>query len=360
MPNKGGQEKTEQATGKRLHESREKGQVAKSQEINSFTLMLLGFVFLYFFGSIMGEKLSMLATTIFSSLDQLEMNIRLLEAYAHKGILFMGLLLAPVFLTLVIASLIAGYGQVGFKITPKALKPDFKKFNPIKGIKNLFFSSKSIAELAKSVFKLAIMTWLSYIVLSDIIVQSVTLVDYSIHDITSFMIVNAFDFIWKFSLAYAVLALADFLWQKHKHKKDLMMTKQEVKDENKQSEGDPLVKGKIRSKQIEASRRRLTSEVPEADVVITNPTHYAVALKYQMGGEGAPKVVAKGVDLMAKRIRDIATEHGIPLHEDPPLARALYKYCDEGDEIPQHLFRAVAQILAYVFKKRNVKKKQIV
>lgn len=185
--------------------------------------------------------------------------------------------------------------------------------------------------------------------------------DYSVEELLSFMAGTTFGFIWKISVVFAIIAGADFAYQKYKHKENLKMTKQEVKEEFKQMEGDPQIKGKIRSKQLMMARSRMMREIPKADVVITNPTHFAVALKYEATKKNAPKVIAKGVDAVAQRIKKVAQEHNIPLYEDKALARALFKTCEIGDEIPSNLYRAVAQVLAYIYKLKNkVKKKQII
>jgi len=200
----------------------------------------------------------------------------------------------------------------------------------------------------------------SYWLLADLILNSVNLVRLSIPEIVNYMSENISSFLWEISAVYLVLAAADFVYQKHKFKEDMKMTKQEVKEENKNTEGDPHTKGRIKSKQAEMAQRRMMADVPTADVVITNPTHFAVALKYEMGSQGAPKVVAKGADRVAQKIKEIAKENGVPLHENVMLARALYKSCEVGEEIPATLFKAVAEVLAYVYKLKNKKKKTIV
>lgn len=348
-----GQEKTEQATSKKLEESREKGQVARSFELNSFAIFLIGISILYLSQNLIGGKVKELSYVIFNSLDKFDINADMLQMLATKGALFFLSILAPFFIGLVGISLIAGYGQVGFKITPKAIQPKLSKFNIVNGFKNIFFSSRSTVELVKSVLKLVIISIFIYWLLSDFVKNASGIAQLSVREILLLMVDISFSFIWKITLLYAILAAADFAFQKYKHKKDLMMTKQEVKDELKQTEGDPLIKSLIRSKQLALIRSRISKELPTADVVITNPTHFAVALKYEMGNKSAPKVVAKGADLLAKHIKDLAKQFNIPIYEDPSLARALYKYCDVGDEIPQKLFKAVAQVLAYIYKMKN-------
>ncbi|NLT50063.1 MAG: flagellar biosynthesis protein FlhB [Ignavibacteria bacterium] len=360
MAESDGQEKTEQATSKRLDESREKGQVAKSTEINSLAIFLSGLMIIYFYKTDIGEKISWLATYIFSSLDKLELNVNLLQVYSAKGFVYFLSIMAPFFIVLMVVSLAAGFAQVGFHFAFKALAPKASKFNPVSGLKRVMFSSHSVVEVTKSIIKLVIISLFAYWILSDTIVQSVGLVDFSVEEIVSFMIDTTVKFLWKVALVYIAIAASDFAYQKFKHKKDLMMTKQEVKEEFKQQEGDPAVKGKIKQKQMIMAHRRMMKEVPKADVVITNPTHFAVALKYEMGKDSAPKVVAKGADLIAQKIKEIAKENDVPLHEDVYLARSLYKMCEIGDEVPEELFQAVAQILAYIYQLKNTYKKTIV
>lgn len=348
-----GQEKTEQPSGKRVSESRSKGQVAKSIEINSVAVFSTGLFLIIMTQKHLSHNLSALSHKVFSELDKFRLTTDMVSYYAYEGMSFYIVTLGPIFAGLVIISLAANYGQVGFHFTPKAMAPRLAKFNPISNFKNMFLSSRSLLELGKSLLKLAIISSFTYWVLESIITQAVGLVDYSVEEIVKFMVSAAYELLWKITIAYVVIAAADFIYQKRKHTKDLMMTKQEVKEEAKSDEGDPHVKGKIRSIQRAAARRRMMKDIPTADVVITNPTHFAIALKYSMGNEAAPKVVAKGVDELAQKIKKVAVENGVPLHEDRELARALYKACDIGDEIPASLFKAVAQILAYVFKLKN-------
>lgn len=360
MAESSGQEKTEQATGKKLEDSREKGQAAKSMEINSLAIFTSGIILLIVAKEFLGGKLSSLTIFIFDSLDKLTLSRDLVVYYSQQGYFYFIIALSPFFIGLVIVAIAAGYGQVGFKITPKALEPKFSKLDPIKGIKNKFFSSSTFVETIKSIVKLSVISLFTYFILESMIFNSVGLVELTVAEIVENMIDSSFTLLYKIAIIFAVIAIADFFFQRWKFNKDLMMTKQEVKEENKQSEGDPLVKSHIKSKQFEMARRRMIKDIPTADVVITNPTHFAVALKYELGKSGAPKVVAKGMDHLAQRIKQIAAEHNVPMHEDVFLARSLYKACDVGDEIPEKLFKAVAQILAYVYQLKNSKKKSIV
>jgi flagellar biosynthetic protein FlhB len=355
-----GQEKTEEPTGKKLDDARDEGKAPKSMEVNSLGIFFFGIVIIYLFRGLISSDISHLTIGILSSLDKLKLSTDLLQVYAVGAMLFYLKVLAPFFIVLVIVALAVGFGQVGIKLSPKALMPKFSKLNPLQGLKSKFFSTEPLVEAAKSLVKVIVVGLVSYWLLGDVILDSVNLVRFTIPEIVNYMSRNSISFLWKISAVYMILAASDFVYQKYKFKEDMKMTKQEVKEEMKNTEGDPQVKGRIKSKQMEMANRRMMADVPTADVVITNPTHFAVALKYEMGGEGAPTVVAKGADAVAQKIKDIAKEHDVPIHENVMLARALYKSCEVGDEIPPTLFKAVAEVLAYVFKLKNQKKKKTI
>lgn len=350
-----GQEKTEQPSSKKLEDARKKGMVAKSIEVNSLLIVVTGLITIFLLQSYIGQKMSSFTINIFNSLDTLPKKISLLPNMAYDWYMFFFSVLAPVMTAVVIAGLASNISQVGFKLSPEALAPKFSKLNPAKGIKRIF-SSKSVVEVFKTLLKFFVIALFTYLILSDLIVASAYLDNLNPAEVIIFMLDNAFSLLWKIALLYAVIAAIDFVYQRYKFKKDMMMTKQEVKEEMKQLEGDPTVKGRIRKMQMQAAQQRMMANLPTADVVITNPTHYAVALKYDMKKDSAPEVIAKGVDLLAQRIKKVAAEHNIPLHEDRELARALYKMCDVGDKIPPSLFKAVAQVLAYVYNLKKNKK----
>lgn len=350
-----GQEKTEQPSSKKLEDARKKGMVAKSIEVNSLLIVIAGLVTIFLLQSYIGQRMSRFTINIFNSLDTLPKKISLLPNMAYDWYMFFFSVLAPIMTAVVIVALASNIAQVGFKLSPKALAPKFSKLNPANGIKRIF-SSRSLVEIFKTLLKFFVIAFFTYLILSDLIVASAYLDNLNPSELIIFMIDNAFSLLWKIALLYAVIAAIDFVYQRYKFKKDMMMTKQEVKEEMKQLEGDPTVKGRIRKMQMQAAQQRMMANLPNADVVITNPTHYAVALKYDMTKDSAPEVIAKGVDLLAQRIKKVAAEHNIPLHEDRELARALYKMCDVGDKIPPSLFKAVAQVLAYVYNLKKNKK----
>lgn len=350
-----GQEKTEQPSSKKLEDARKKGQVAKSVEVNSLAIVVTGLLTIFFLQSYIGQRVSSFSINIFNSLDVLPNKLSLLPNLAFDWFMFFFSVLAPVMTAIVIVALASNIAQVGFKLSPEASQPKFSKLNPASGIKRIF-SSRSVVEILKTVLKFFVIALFTYLILSDLIIASAYLDNLNPSEIIIFMLDNAFSLLWKIALLYAVIAAIDFVYQRYKFRKDMMMTKQEVKEEMKQLEGDPNVKGRIRKMQMQAAQQRMMANLPTADVVITNPTHYAVALKYDMTKDSAPEVIAKGVDLLAQRIKKVAAEHNIPLHEDRELARALYKMCDVGDKIPPSLFKAVAQVLAYVYSLKKKKK----
>jgi flagellar biosynthesis protein FlhB len=355
MADTGGQEKTEQATPKKLTDERDKGQVAKSIEINSLAIFLGGLLLIFLTQSFLSEKISTLSIYIFSSLDTLEVDRTLIHSYFQSSIFFYFTVLGPLFVGLMVIAFTASASQVGLKFSKKALAPKASKFNPLKGIKRIFFSSRSLVEVFKSVAKLIIIGGFTYIVLNDLIKESTSLQDLAVSEILSFMVDAAYSLLWKIAIVYTLIASTDFVFQKYKFKKDVMMTKQEIKEEGKQTDGDPQIKSRIRKLQFQAASKRMMADVVTADVIITNPTHYAIALRYNLEKDHAPKVVAKGVDLLAQRIKKLAEDNNIPLHEDKQLARTLYKACDVGDKIPANLFQAVAQILAYIYQLKTQK-----
>jgi len=359
MAEQDGKEKTEQPTGKKLDDARTRGQVARSREVNSLAVFGTGFLLLYLFQSFIGSRLKDFSVSIFNSLDTFPNRISMIGKFATDWYVFFAVTLAPIVIGLIIIIFASNIAQVGIKLSPKALGFKFDKLNVFNGIKNLF-SAKSFAEVIKSVVKLVITGGFIYMILTDLIISSTELESFSINEILVFMIDSAFSLIWKIGLVYLAIAGADYAWEKYKFKKDMMMTKEEVKEEWKQTEGDPQIKSRIKRLMFEASKRRMMKNLPKADVVITNPTHYAVALKYDMQKDAAPTVVAKGVDELAKKIKEVAKQHNIPIQENRELARALYKMCEIGDAIPGSLFKAVAEVLAYVYNLKKSKKKSIV
>lgn len=258
-------------------------------------------------------------------------------------------ILLPILLFLGIFAILANYCQVGFIFSGESLKPDLNKINPIEGFKKLF-SLKSLVELIKSLFKVGVIGFIAYVTVKGEFANITLLTAMTPGNILLYIWKITFKIVFRSTLALLIMSILDYVYQRYDWRKGLMMTKEEVKEEMKQMEGDPKVKAKIRSVQQQMARKRMMSQVPQADVVITNPTHLAIALRYETEEMQAPKVIAKGAGFIAEKIKKIAQEHDIPLVEDKPLARIIYKTIEVGESIPPHLFQAVAEILAYVYK----------
>ena len=354
MAETAGQEKTEKATSKKKEDARNKGQVAISREVSSAMVLLASLGFFYFGGSWMFWNLSEIITRVFQNLDTLQFNtINDASVFSLEVLSRLLTILIPLLLPLAILGLAANILQVGFKFSTEAISPKFNKLNPISGMKRLV-SLKAFVELAKSILKLLFIGTIAYILVKSDMEAFPLLIYQEVGQILIFIARVSLKISFFVCLALVVLAVLDFLYQRWQHEKDLKMTKQEVKDEQKQTHGDPKVKGRIRSMQLEMARRRMMEAVPEADVVITNPTHLAIAIKFSAEEMMAPVVLAKGAGHVAQRIKEIAAEHQVPLVEDKPLAQALFKMVELGDYIPAELYRAVAEVLAYVYRLKGM------
>ena len=274
------------------------------------------------------------------------------SALFQEGLLSIILIAAPVFLFGMILSFAVNVLQVKWQITLKPLKPKFDKFNPVSGFKKIFSKDK-IFELIKSVAKILIIVFVAYNELKDQSLIIEKIYDMNLKQGVFFIGELVIDLGISISVVYLILGLADYLYQKLKFRKDMMMTKQEIKDEYKQTEGDPQIKGRIKQKMREASQRRMMQNLPEADVVITNPTHYACAIKYDKDESDAPILIAKGADYLAHKIKEIAKDNEIEIVENKPLARMLYFNVEVGDQIPPELYQMTAEVLAYVYGLKN-------
>lgn len=345
-------EKTEQATAKRRADARKKGQVARSREIPSVLILLTGLCVLFFWSSAMYRHSTLLMAKHFRQIGTVTLDPVSFENLTREIFTFLGVILAPILLGVAAAAVLSNYIQVGSLFTWEAIQPDFGKINPLKGLGRLF-SRQAAAELAKSIFKLIIIGWVAYATIRAEWAQIVSLWDQEAIQIFQYFGKISFQIFLKTVLVMAALAALDYAFQRWSYEKSLRMTRREVQDEFKQTEGDPLIKSRIRSIQRELARKRMMAEVPKADVIITNPTHLAVALQYHYKEMSAPKVVAKGAELVAEKIKEIARGHGIPLVENKPLARMLYKTVEVGQVIPSSLYQLVADILAYVYRLRG-------
>jgi len=354
MPENAGQEKTEKATGKKRSAARRKGQVAQSKEISSAMILMTALAIFYFSGAWILQKLAELIVGVYQNVGTLRFT-QISDASAFSlEILYQFLaVVLPFLLPIAIVGIVANVMQVGFQISTEAIAPKFTKMNPISGLKRLG-SLKSMVELCKSIFKIIIIGSIAYLLVKSDVQDFPALIHQEVGQILVFIARVSLKVCFFVCLSIIVLAVLDYIYQRWQHEQDLKMTKQEVKDEQKQTYGDPKVKARIRGVQLEMARRRMMEAVPEADVVITNPTHLAIALKFDAREMAAPRILAKGSGYIAQRIREIAVEHQIPIVEEKPLAQALFKMVEIGDYIPAELYRAVAEVLAYVYRLKGI------
>jgi len=343
-----GQERSEQPTGKRLDEARKKGQVARSRELNTFLVVVGGLAFLWLTGGQLSDAIIAFMEQMLTPSIELMSNSQLMLTHLGTGI-FSGLVLVVPLLALTVFLALMGPSVMGgIVFSPSALAFKIEKLDPIKGLSRIF-SAKGLLELVKALLKFLLISAVAFVLFLSLQTEMMSLARLQVSE----AIVRSGELILLAALcaalSLAIVASIDIPFQIWDHTKQLKMTKQEVRDESKETDGRPEVKARIRQLQREASQRRMLQDVPQADVVITNPTHYSVALKYDPEGSAAPVVIAKGADLIALKIRAIAHDHAVPIYEEPPLARAIFGSTEIGDEIPAPLFLAVARVLAYVF-----------
>jgi flagellar biosynthetic protein FlhB len=348
------EEKTEAPTSKRRSDARQRGEVARSTEINSVLVLLAGLIILRICAEWMYQEMSGSFRTTFNMMINPSMTISSLMRVFLDNLVLTGRILMPVCVGIMIVGVIANVGQIGFLLTGKPLEPNLEKINPIAGFKRLF-SMRSMIELVKNILKIIIVALVAYSTIKGEFDNAMMMAHATAGAILLFLLKVTFTIFMRVAIILLILAIADFIYQRFEHEKKLKMSQQEVKDERKQMEGDPKVKARIRSLQMEMARRRMMREVPKATVVVTNPTHLAIALKYVPAEMQAPVVLAKGKRLIAERIKEIAREAGIPIVEDKPLARAMYDRVQPGDEVPADFYTAIAEILAYVYRLRNRK-----
>ncbi|MCR6574083.1 flagellar biosynthesis protein FlhB [Campylobacter insulaenigrae] len=341
------QEKTEEPTSKKIEDARQEGNVPKSQDASAVVVLIIAIVVVIFTLPFIGERIIGLYR-FYQSFIGVEFDVKIFEKIVIKTILEMIIMVFPIVLTIMISGIMGNLLQFGFLFTTKPITPNFSKINPLKGLKNLF-SLKKLIDALKIILKVGTVFGIAFVFLLKFMQELPRVELYTIYLQLSWLRDKAIILAAVVIIAFLIIGFLDVLLVRYQYFKNLRMSKQEVKDEFKQSEGDPLVKGRIRRLQMEAARRRMIQDVASADVVITNPTHYAVALRYDNSQESAPKVLAKGVDFLALRIKDMAYEYNVMIYENPPLARELYKTCEVNDLIPPELFKAVAEVLSFVY-----------
>ncbi|MFD1018198.1 flagellar biosynthesis protein FlhB [Thalassobacillus hwangdonensis] len=342
-------EKTEKATPKKRQDSRKKGQVAKSQDVNTAVLMLFMFLLFMVMGGYLKDSMTGLYEHAFQEYLHWDLTEATTEQIFFEATVEASKILAPIMGMAIIAGLSANWLQVGFMFTTEPLKFDLKKVDPIKGAKKIF-SVRAIVELVKSLLKITIIGTITFAVIWLNKHEMMMMSQRSVEGALAFFGHTTIIMGIAAAIGLLLISVLDYSYQKFDYEKNIRMSKQDLKDEHKNIEGDPLIKSKIKEKQRQMAMRRMMSEVPEADVVITNPTHYAIAIKYDEDKADAPYVVAKGVDFVAQKIKEIAKANEIMTVENRPLARALYDEVEIGNAVDEQFYKAVAEILAYVYR----------
>lgn len=348
--NENGQERTEQPSSKRIEESREKGQVCKSMEVSTTMLFLATIIAFYLYIPTIANRLSATVRSYMANLSMWDgSNLGAIHIFRHS-VYELGIIVMPLLVLFLAIGLASNIMQIGFLFSTESITPKFSKLNPITGFKNKFMSARSVEQLVKTLIIMVIIIWVSYRAIRRELPIYPPLIGADVGVIVLTFFHSSLRLLWDVLWIFVIIAAADYGFQKWQYSQDLMMTKQEVKDEFKQSEGNPQIKSRIRSIQLHMARRRMMREVPKADVVITNPTHLAIALQYDRGRMIAPTVIAKGAGTVAEKIKEVARKASVPVIENKPLAQALFKSVDIGGIIPETLYKAVAEILAYVYR----------
>jgi flagellar biosynthesis protein FlhB len=346
----GAGEKTEAATPKRRQEAREKGQILKSVEVNTAALLVAGAAFLQWGMPSMSTALFELTTRTFETFATVEFSTATVFSLSIGLILFCLKLVAPLVLGIALVGTVANIGQFGFLLSGHAVQPQFSRVNPMEGAKRIF-SSRTLVELVKTILKVVIVGFFAWQALQDKGPMLVSLADMQAGPAGYAISAAMMQVVWRVAGAFVVIAAADYMYQRWFFERSMRMSKEEIKEELKQSEGNPHMRARLRQRARALARQRMMQQVPTADVVITNPTHFAIAIKYEPGMD-APKVIAKGERLIAQQIKKMAREHNVPMVENRPLAQALFKACQIGQSVPPDLYKAVAEVLAFVYRLR--------
>jgi flagellar biosynthetic protein FlhB len=346
-------QKTEEPTGRKLQEARDSGQVAKSQEVNNLLMILALTISVVAFGGSMARDVFNMSLPFIETPDMVPTDIGHLTTMGWK---LLGLILvagaAPLVIAL-FAAFGAGYLQFGLILSSQGLMPSLEKISPLAGLKRIF-SMRSFSDFLKGLLKLAVVGAIVYTVITPSVGELHKLIGMDVIQLLGVITSLLHRLLFTVFAAMVVITVLDVFYQRYEHVKGLRMSRQEIKDEMRESEGDPIVKGRLRQLRMERARKRMMAEVPKADVVVTNPTHYAVALKYD-AQMTSPKVVAKGVDRVAQKIREIAAENDVPVVENPPLARGLYAAVDVDQEITPEFYKAVAEVIGYIYRLKRRK-----
>lgn len=342
-------EKTEKATPKKRQDERKKGKVAKSQDVNTGILLLFSFIILFVFGPQIVDGMMSLYTHTFTENIHRDVTEQSVHEIFSEATFAVAKWLLPIMVIAIIAGLSSNLLQIGFLFTTEPLKFDLKKIDPVQGAKRIF-SIRALVELLKSLLKIVVIAAITFMVIWIYKDDMMMLAFKDIYGATAFFGKTTIIMGISASIGLLILSVFDYAYQRYDYEKNMRMSKQDIKDEHKNIEGDPLIQSKIKEKQRQMAMQRMMSDVPKADVIITNPTHFAVALKYDETKAPAPYVVAKGSDYLALKIKEIAKVHNVITVENRPLARSLYHQTDIGECIPEQMFQAVAEVLAYVYR----------
>lgn len=352
MPEQSFQDRTEQATPKKRQEAKKKGNIARSVEVNSAVVILISALAFLLWGKVLFFKVLEMMQLIIQGQLSTELTVVTFTNMFSRGGIFMMMALGPFFIFILISGVAANVVQSGLTFSGESIQPKLEKINPMAGFKRLF-SLRSFVDMIKNIAKMLVIGLVAYLTLRGEYDSFLALTDQTVWQIVAYTGSLVIKLLFRVGLVFIVIAVLDYAFQRYDFEKNLRMTKQEVKDEMKQAEGDPHIKARIRSLQRETARRQMLTDVAQADVVITNPTHVAVAIKYNPESNGAPIVLAKGMRKIAAAIKEIARENNVPTVERPLVARMLYKVAQVGQEIPFELYQVVAEILAFVYQQKN-------
>lgn len=345
-------EKTEKATPRRREEARRKGQVFKSTDLNAAIIMVAGSVAIYLTYPYIIQSLQEFTSLYLLERTYQEFTVQYATELLLEVLYLLARLVLPIMAACFVAALLVTYLQVGFIFSGEPLTPKLERLNPVQGFQRIF-SKRALVELTKSLLKVVITGWIVYSVVRKYYYVFLRFVDMELVATLQALAQIVFEMAMKVGIVFVIIGVLDYLYQWYEHEKTLKMSKYDVKQEYKEMEGDPVVKSRQRQIQREAAMRRMMAEVPKADVVITNPTHFAVALRYEVNAMDAPVVIAKGQDFIAAKIKEIADENGVMIVENPLLARTLYNSVEIGQAVPEELYNAVAEVLAFVYRQQK-------
>ena len=342
-------DKTEAPTPRRRQEAREQGNIARSPDLTAAVILIGMLMMMKNFGPGLVDALRAFILEMLSDVSLQDLSTATIGTQLLRGLATAGRALAPMFIGLVVIAIVINLLQVGLFFNTKRLQPNLRALNPLKGLSKLFGKSQTLVQLGMNLLKLTLVTCVAYSAVHGRLEQIISVQGLNFSQIFALGAELIYAIGIRIGVLLLILAIADYAYQRFRIERELKMTKQEVKEEMRRMEGDPKIKGRRRQIAIQIATQKLKKDIPTADVIVTNPTEFAVALKYDNTAMHAPRVIAKGQGFMAARIREIAIAHGVPILERKPLARALYKLCDVGQEIPEQFYAAVAEILAYVY-----------